>query len=47
MRTGPWESPMIFTPAPISVSSPMTTSPVISAESNRTVPAPIAGVLPR
>jgi hypothetical protein len=47
MRTGPWESPMIFTPAPMSESSPMITSPVISAESNRTVPAPIDGVLSR
>ena len=43
--TGPWESPMIFTPAPISEFSPMMTSPVISAESNTTVPAPINGVL--
>jgi len=47
MRTGLWESPMIFTPAPTSVSSPMTTSPVISAESDSTVPAPIDGVLSR
>ena len=30
MRTGPCESPMIFTPAPMIVRSPMTTSPVIS-----------------
>ncbi len=46
-RTGPWESPMIFTPAPMSEASPMTTSPVISAESNSRVPAPIDGVLSR
>ena len=31
MRTGPWESPMILTPAPMIVRSPTTTSPVISA----------------
>jgi hypothetical protein len=30
---------MIFTPAPMSESRPMTTSPVISAESNSTAPA--------
>ena len=47
MRTGPCESPMIFTPAPMRVSLPMITSPVISAESNSTVPAPINGVLSR
>ena len=47
MRTGPCESPMIFTPAPMRVSLPMITSPVISAESNSTVPAPIDGVLSR
>jgi hypothetical protein len=40
MRTGPWESPMILTPAPTMVSSPTTTSPVISAESSsRALPA--------
>ena len=38
---------MILTPAPMIVSLPMTTSPVISAESNSTVPAPIDGVLSR
>ena len=34
MRTGPWESPMILTPAPMIVRSPTTTSPVISAVGN-------------
>jgi hypothetical protein len=38
---------MIFMPAPMSVSLPMTTSLVISAESNSTVPAPIDGLLSR
>src|SRR5215210_5690580 len=47
MRTGPCESPMIFTPAPMRVFSPMTTSPVISALSNSTVRAPSAGSLSR
>ena len=42
---GPCESPMILTPALMRVFSPTTTSPVISAESNSSVPAPIDGVL--
>ena len=39
MRTGPWESPMILTPAPMIVRSPTTTSPVISAVGNSTADA--------
>ena len=47
MRTGPWLSPMIFTPAPMIEPSPTTTSPVISAESNSTAESAIGGVLSR
>ncbi len=47
MRTGPWESPMIFTPAPMIVRSPTTTSPVISAVGNRVADAATVGRMSR
>ena len=45
IRTGPWESPMILTPAPMMVSSPTTTSPVSSAESSSSALAATWGSL--
>src|SRR5262249_32365336 len=45
MRTGPCESPMILTPAPMMLSAPTTTSPVISAVSNRIALAATWGCL--
>ena len=39
MLARPMWQPWIIAPGPITVSSSMTTSPVISAESNKTVPA--------
>ena len=47
IRTGPWLSPMIFTPAPMIEPAPTTTSPVISAESNSTAVSAMWGVLSR
>ena len=38
---------MIFTPAPMIVRSPMTTSPVISAVGNRAADAATVGTIPR
>ena len=47
MRTGPCESPMIFTPAPMIAPGPMLTSPVISALSNSTALWSMRGSLSR
>ena len=47
MRTGPWESPMILTPAPMMVRSPTTTSPVTSADGNSTAESAMVGTMPR
>src|SRR5207244_3728603 len=46
MRTGPWESPMILTPAPMIVRSPTTTSPVSSAVGNSVADAATVGRVP-
>ena len=47
MRTGPWESPMILTPAPMIERSPTTTSPVISAVADRMADAAMVGTMSR
>src|SRR5690348_7804779 len=47
MRTGPCESPMIFTPAPMMVRSPTTTSPVISAVGNNVADVAMVGRMSR